>query len=183
MLEPIILGLLMDGKMSGYDLKKTMDSSVGLFYSASFGSLYPALKRLTNKGQLAVIELDDSKNKKLYELLPAGRKAFLEWLEEPLELSRSELLSKIFFYDHLSEEIRIMRLQEIQFKLANEIGRLETVRQIVSKEIEQLEEPQNYYFRVSVLQYGLNYYVMVQQWLHSIKERKELDHVNSTRTP
>lgn len=42
MLEYIILGLLMEGPMSGYEMKKTIDSSVGLFYRASYGSLYPA---------------------------------------------------------------------------------------------------------------------------------------------
>ena len=174
MLEFLILGLLMEGKMSGYDLKKTMDSSVGLFYSsASFGSLYPALKRLTDRGLLGITELENSKNKKLYELLPEGRKAFMDWLAQPLELSRNELLGKIFFYDYLPEETRSMRLNEVQYKLANEIGRLEAVRQVVSKEIEAIARPQDYRFRVSVLTYGMNYYRMVDQWLREIKERKD----------
>lgn len=181
MLEHMILGLLMEGKMSGYDIKKTMDSSIGLFYTASYGSLYPALKRLTDRGMLSVTELDNSKNKKLYELLPSGRQAFMDWLGEPLELSRNELLSKIFFYDYLAEDTRMMRLNELQYKLANEIGRLEAVNQVVLGELERIDRPEDYYFRVSVLTYGLNFFNMVNQWIHAIKERKEWDDVGRNK--
>lgn len=181
MLEHIILGLLMEGKMSGYDIKKTMDSSIGLFYRASYGSLYPALKRLTDRGMLGVTDLGNSKNKKLYELLPSGRQTFMDWLGKPLELSRNELLSKIFFYDYLPEEIRMMRLNELQYKLANEIGRLEAVDQIVLQELEQIDRPEDYYFRISVLSYGLHYFHMVKQWIHTIKERKDWNDVGRNK--
>lgn len=76
MLEYVLLGMLMEGQMSGYDLKKTIDSSVGHFYAASYGSLYPALKRMADKGYVSVFETADSKNKKLYSLLPEGKKHF-----------------------------------------------------------------------------------------------------------
>lgn len=178
MLEFIILGLLMSGRLSGYDMKKTMDSSVGLFYSASFGSLYPALKRMTDKGLIIVIEVESSsKNKKLYELQPSGKDAFLNWLAEPLELSRNELLSKLFFYDHLPADIRVQRLNEYEYKIANEIGRLRAVEQIVKGQIAQIPNPQDYFYRVSVLSYGLSYFEMVQQWIKTIKERND-DHAS-----
>lgn len=171
MLEYAILGLLMEGGMSGYEIKKTMDTSIGLFYRASYGSLYPALKRLAERGLLAVEELADSKNKKLYSLLPEGKSAFLAWLGEPLQLSRSELLIKIFFYDYLDEETRRAQLDEYERKLAQERGRLAAVEEIVSKELAALPNPQDYYYRVSVLSYGVDYFKMEQQWIQAIKER------------
>ncbi|MFB9325086.1 PadR family transcriptional regulator [Paenibacillus aurantiacus] len=171
MLEYAILGLLMEGNMSGYDIKKTMDSSIGLFYRASYGSLYPALKRLTERELLAVEELADSKNKKLYSLLPEGKAAFIAWLAKPLQLSRSELLIKIFFYDYLNEETRLARLAEYEQKLEQERGRLAAVEGIISKELAALPNPGDYYYRVSVLSYGVDYFEMEQQWIRSIKER------------
>ncbi|AJS57304.1 PadR family transcriptional regulator [Paenibacillus sp. IHBB 10380] len=178
MLEYIILGLLMEGKMSGYDLKKTIDSSVGFFYKASFGSIYPALKRLTDKALVSVEEIEDSKNKKLYSLVPAGKESFLIWLSGPIELSRNDHLIRIFFYDHLDEDIRQQRLTEYEVKLDHEIHHLQAVQQIVAGELKEIEEPENYYYRVSVLANGLQFYSMEKQWIKDIKGRKELDHVN-----
>ncbi|WP_236880832.1 PadR family transcriptional regulator [Clostridioides difficile] len=49
MLEYIILGFLMEKELSGYDLKQIMSESTSYFFDASFGSIYPALKRLETK--------------------------------------------------------------------------------------------------------------------------------------
>lgn len=131
MLEYIILGLLMEGPMSGYDMKKTIDSSVGLFYRASYGSLYPALKRLADKGLLSVSKAEGGRNKKEYTLLPAGKEQFVSWLAEPLPVSRNEVLLRIFFYDYLDEDIRQARLTEYENKLESEMRRLQAVQEIV----------------------------------------------------
>ena len=49
MLEYIILGFLMRRKATGYDLKQYMAESTSYFFDASYGSIYPALKRLEEK--------------------------------------------------------------------------------------------------------------------------------------
>ena len=49
MLEYIILGFLMGCAASGYDLKQYMAESTSYFFDASYGSIYPALKRLEEK--------------------------------------------------------------------------------------------------------------------------------------
>jgi DNA-binding PadR family transcriptional regulator len=178
MLEFIILGMLMESTMSGYDLKKTIDSSIGNIYTASYGSLYPALKRLTEKGSISLLETDNSKNKKLYTLLPAGKELFLAWLSGPLETTRREQLIRIFFFDYLDEETRQMRFNEYLFKLEREIRTLEAVKEIVTGELAELPQPENYYYRVSVLSYGLSHFKTEKQWIKDIQERKNLNHVN-----
>lgn len=182
MLEYIIMGMLMEGTMSGYDLKKVIDGSVGTFYKASFGSLYPALKRMTDRGLLSVRDMEDSKNKKLYTLLPEGRELFFRWLAEPLQSSRTELLGKIFFYDYLDEDTRQQHLEEYLNKIAGEIGRLQAVERIVAAELAELPQPDNYYYRVSVLSYGLAHYIMEQEWIRNIKERMNLQHDKPTES-
>lgn len=178
MLENIILGILMEGELSGYGIKKTIDSSVGVFYTASYGSLYPALARLTKKGLVSVVEVESSKNKKLYTILPSGRAMFLAWLAEPLHISLNEHLLRIFFYDYLDEETRRERLTEYEYILEGEIRRLKAVEQIVSGELKQIENPEQYYYRVSVLSYGLRHFQMNKKWIQNIKERKDLNHDN-----
>ncbi|MGG3510231.1 PadR family transcriptional regulator [Paenibacillus lautus] len=177
LLEYILLGMLMEGTMSGYDLKKTIDSTVGTFYKASYGSLYPALKRLAEKDMVTLTETDNSKNKKLYTLLPSGQKAFLDWLSGPMQTGRNEQLIRIFFFDYLDEDLRQKRLAEYIFKLDQEIYMLEAVQNVVTGELAEIEHPENYYYRVSVLDYGLNHFQMERQWLKDIMERKDLNHV------
>ncbi|WP_249901732.1 PadR family transcriptional regulator [Paenibacillus sp. PK3_47] len=181
MLENIILGLLMEGTMSGYDLKKNIDSSVGTFYTASYGSLYPALKRLSDKELVSLTETDNSKNKKLYTLLPSGQKHFLDWLAGPSQGGRNEQLIRIFFYDYLDEETRQLRLGEYLFKTEQEIRTLETVQGIVAEELKHLPNPGDYHYRLSVLSYGLKHFEMEKQWLKDIKERKDLKHDESAK--
>ncbi|MFW5437826.1 PadR family transcriptional regulator [Paenibacillus apiarius] len=99
-----------------------IDHTVGIFYSASYGSLYPALKRLADKQLVNVTVIGDSKNKKVYSILPAGKEAFLVWLSQPLQLTKNEHLLKIFFYDYLDEGTRRTRLAEYRIKVASDLA-------------------------------------------------------------
>ncbi|MWV45604.1 PadR family transcriptional regulator [Paenibacillus sp. HJL G12] len=182
MLEYIILGLLMEGNMSGYDMKKTIDLSIGMFYKASFGSLYPALKRLTDKEWVSVAEEEgNSKNKKIYSLLPAGRESFILWLGEPLALSRNEFLVRVFFYDYLDDKTRHLRLTEYMHKLNQEIGRLHAVEQIVAGELAEIPDPQKHYFRVSVLSYGKHFFNMEKEYVEQLIKGAEQNHENKNQ--
>lgn len=61
-LELAILGLLEEGDLHGYELRKRLTAMLGAFSSVSFGSLYPALRRLEDSGAVAVVmseEVDD----------------------------------------------------------------------------------------------------------------------------
>src|SRR2546423_7126877 len=42
----VILGLLSWRQMSGYDIKATVDNSTRFFWAASYGQIYPELRRL-----------------------------------------------------------------------------------------------------------------------------------------
>ena len=50
MVDYLVLGLLMYRPLTMYDIKKAMEKSTHHFFSASFGSLHPALKKLDEKG-------------------------------------------------------------------------------------------------------------------------------------
>ena len=47
---PVVLGLLASGPRSGYDIKTTVDRSTRFFWAASYGQIYPELRRLENDG-------------------------------------------------------------------------------------------------------------------------------------
>ena len=46
----VILGMLKLGVPTGYDIKKVIDDSTRFFWTASFGQIYPELKKLRKAG-------------------------------------------------------------------------------------------------------------------------------------
>jgi PadR family transcriptional regulator AphA len=96
-----ILGLLTWHPMSGYELKMAIDSSVGNFWSESFGQIYPELRRLEALGLVTPeAELGSNpKSKRRYAITDAGREELRHWLDQPPKIRppRNELLLKLFF--------------------------------------------------------------------------------------
>jgi DNA-binding PadR family transcriptional regulator len=56
LLELAILGLLKEQDLHGYELKKRLSDTLGLFSGVSFGSLYPALARLEAAGAVKAVD-------------------------------------------------------------------------------------------------------------------------------
>src|SRR2546430_14401550 len=46
----VILGMLRLGKRTGYEIKQIVDVSTRFFWAASYGQIYPELKRLEERG-------------------------------------------------------------------------------------------------------------------------------------
>jgi PadR family transcriptional regulator, regulatory protein AphA len=111
---PVILGLLSLAPRSGYEIKTVVDRSTRFFWAASYGQIYPELKRLEAEG---LIEGEDSPNggrsRRIYELTPVGKKALHDWLlgtTTTVEL-RDESLLRLFFADALPREHALQLLE------------------------------------------------------------------------
>jgi DNA-binding PadR family transcriptional regulator len=104
----ICLGILTRGNATGYEIRKTFEES-GLqnFVEASFGSIYPALGRLTEEGLVSVREESQEKrpDRKVYSITPQGRTAFLSTLMRPLaeDKHRSPFVFAMLFSDLLPD--------------------------------------------------------------------------------
>ena len=104
---PVVLGLLALGPRSGYDIKTVVDRSTRFFWAASYGQIYPELRRLEDEG---LIEGEDASNgargRRTYKLTAAGHEALRAWLlgsTTTVEL-RDESLLRLFFADNLPRE-------------------------------------------------------------------------------
>lgn len=99
--KTIILGFLSYGEMSGYDIKQAFSNSIGFFYDASFGAIYPALRKLEEEGLVTKQEVIQSgkPNKILYKITIAGEQTFQQEIQTPIlpPVLRSDMLVKIFF--------------------------------------------------------------------------------------
>jgi DNA-binding PadR family transcriptional regulator len=111
---PVVLGLLSLGPRSGYDIKTVVDRSTRFFWAASYGQIYPELKRLEEEG---LVEGEDQpsggRNRRVYRLTAAGREALHDWLlgsTVTIEL-RDESLLRLFFADALPYDEALMLLE------------------------------------------------------------------------
>jgi DNA-binding PadR family transcriptional regulator len=70
--------------MHGYQLKKRLSETLGPFWQVSYGSLYPALKRLQKQGTVEMVfpREDVGRRKNVYRLTEQGERIFAELLEQ-----------------------------------------------------------------------------------------------------
>ena len=61
-----ILGLLCEGQLSGYDIKKLIDIRFKLFWNESFGQIYPELEKLEREGLVTRKSDEKQSDKKRY---------------------------------------------------------------------------------------------------------------------
>ena len=88
----ICLGLLTRGDATGYEMKKQVEEEgFGHFAEASFGSIYPALSRLTDEGLVSVRDEPQEKrpDRKVYSITDTGRARFVEALNRPVKEDRN----------------------------------------------------------------------------------------------
>jgi len=112
---PVILGLLAIGPRSGYDIKATVDRSTRFFWAASYGQIYPELRRLEQEG---LIEGENApkggRARRVFRLTAAGRQALVDWMRSEGDLTvelRDESLLRLFFADTLPAEDGIALLE------------------------------------------------------------------------
>lgn len=109
--QTMLLGFLMTGGRTGYELKKAFAISFSFFSDLSYGSIYPALKKMEKAGwvTMAVAVQDGSPNRKIYTITDAGRTAFMAELRAPFQLERfkNAFLTRLFFFSHLTPEERL----------------------------------------------------------------------------
>jgi DNA-binding PadR family transcriptional regulator len=115
MLELAILGLLKERGMHGYELRKQLGQKLGFFWTVSFGSLYPTLKKLERRGVVEKVLPGDvtSRRKQVYRITESGEQLFMELLAEGEGATWEEekFPLRLAFFRYLRPEIRIRLLE------------------------------------------------------------------------
>jgi DNA-binding PadR family transcriptional regulator len=110
----VILGMVLEERRSGYEIKALVDGSTRFFWAASYGQIYPELKRLSEAGLVQGIDSPTGGRKRtVYEITADGEEELKAWLRQPPETfeMREEGLLKLFFADVLPREeaVEILR--------------------------------------------------------------------------
>lgn len=136
-LELAVLGLLKEGPMHGYEIRKRLSFTLGPLYAVSYGSLYPCLKRLGTSGMVQERPGDTlgqrrakprakpraksggveaarpalRRARKVYEITPDGETFFFEQLEQGAVYDTDRFQTRFAFFRYLPKEQRIRLLE------------------------------------------------------------------------
>lgn len=128
----VILGMIALGNQTGYDIKQLVDKSTRHFWAASYGQIYPELRRLEEQGLISgQPEPRGGRARTVYSLTPAGEAAFADWLDDadddiPFEV-RAEGMLKLFFSDAATPEQRIRNLRAMRDAHRRTLAQLESL--------------------------------------------------------
>jgi DNA-binding PadR family transcriptional regulator len=151
--------------MSGYDIRKESEQSIGYFWSESYGQIYPALRDLKTEGLIRRRpgKSGGNRDRQVYEITERGREALKAWRAEPPRETpyRNELLLKLFFgrADAVGNEAGwIAKVLEEQKAALREFER---IRGLVEKE--QHDHPSRPFWLIA-LSYGEHHSRAVLRW-------------------
>ncbi|MFW3172932.1 PadR family transcriptional regulator [Geodermatophilus sp. CPCC 206100] len=127
MLEFAILGLLHQSPMHGYELRKQLSEVLGGLRSISYGSLYPALKRLHAAGYVTTDDpeprallpadappLTGRRGKVVYTITAEGKERFHELVSQtgPEAYDDGGLFGvRLAFFRHTAADVRLRVLE------------------------------------------------------------------------
>jgi PadR family transcriptional regulator AphA len=174
----VILGFVRKEPRSGYEIKALVDDSTRFFWAASYGQIYPELKRLAEAGLVVGSDTPTGGRKRtVYAITAEGEEELRGWLRQRPETfeMRDEGLLKLFFADALSrqEALEILREMRTQRLAGNE--QLRAIKEMKLKG--ELEDP----FPLLVLEGGLEFTEWFADWCERM-ERRILDSAPEKRS-
>jgi DNA-binding PadR family transcriptional regulator len=150
-LELAVLGLLSEQPLHGYELKKRLSETLGPLWGISFGSLYPALRRLERTGAIEAVEPADSgptaivatgsvkgdlaaarvrrrpraglRTRKAYRITPAGEQLFDQLLTDESDDDERSFALKLSFCRHLTAAARLAFLERRRAQLTQRLAK------------------------------------------------------------
>jgi PadR family transcriptional regulator, regulatory protein AphA len=113
----VIIGLLQQQAMTGYDLKTScFDQCIAHLWPADQAQIYRTLDKLVEQGWIhCTVEIQrDRPNRKVYSVTEPGKAEFARWLEthQPLPTIREPMLVQLHFAEQLPNETIIHLLEQ-----------------------------------------------------------------------
>lgn len=158
-----ILGVLLEGSATGYEIKSLMGRSTVYFWRESDSTIYPMLKVLAKEDKvLSEIAYVGKKKKEVFFITEMGREEFKAWLKSPTneETPRNEFLLKLFF---ITDQKEISRLFQERLEKAEKI--YEEYKKIEAR-LEGLGDYPQKAIRLKALRYGIAHLESEITWLN-----------------
>ncbi|MEU5542588.1 MULTISPECIES: PadR family transcriptional regulator [unclassified Streptomyces] len=174
-LEFAVLGLLRESPMHGYELRKRLNTSLGVFRAFSYGTLYPCLKALVANGWLIeetdgapeavpAAALTGRRAKIVYRLTAAGKEHFEELLAHsgPDAWEDEHFGVRFAFFGQTSRDVRMRVLEGRRSRLEE---RLERMRTSLARSRERLDD-----YTLELQRHGMESVEREVRWLNELIE-------------
>jgi DNA-binding PadR family transcriptional regulator len=160
-----ILVCLTERPMTGYELAKTFDASIGFFWKADHQQIYRELARLRDRGHIQGREVVQSgkPNKLVYTLTPEGRAALRHWAARPSSPAsiKDDLLVRLYALDCV--DIDPLRA-DLMARLEHHRDRYSHFERILHKRFPHGTASQADTGKLLCLRMGLRYERAVAEW-------------------
>ncbi|WP_067450663.1 PadR family transcriptional regulator [Actinomadura macra] len=177
-LELAVLGLLHESPMHGYELRKRLNTLLGMFRAFSYGSLYPCLKQLLTNGLImedrpeeanTALALQSRRSKIVYKLTADGKERLQQLLTEagPASWEDEGFGVHFAFFSHTRADVRLRILEGRRSRLEE---RLESVRAALARTRERVDS-----YTLELQNHGLESVEREVRWLNELigRERAE----------
>ncbi|GAA2610879.1 PadR family transcriptional regulator [Streptomyces axinellae] len=194
-LEFAVLGLLRESPMHGYELRKRLNTSLGVFRAFSYGSLYPCLKSLVHSGYLVeetagrpqaqpaltqAAPLAGRRAKIVYRLTAEGKEHFEDLLSQtgPDAWEDEHFGVRFAFFGQTSRDVRMRVLEGRRSRLEE---RLAKMRASLARTRERLDD-----YTLELQRHGMESVEREVRWLNELIEsersgrRRDPDHNESS---
>ena len=139
-LDHTILGVLSDGPLHGYELRKRLTAILGPFRALSFGSLYPSLHRLTARGLVEQVDAltrsevtgaASRRSRIVYALTAEGKEAFSAWVADfgPESWEDEAFAARMAFFSRTDAAVRLRILEGRRARMEERMRALEKALQ------------------------------------------------------
>ncbi|MDT7578864.1 MAG: hypothetical protein QOK35_124 [Pseudonocardiales bacterium] len=179
MLELAILGLLFEAPVHGYELRKQLSMRLGGLRVISYGSLYPALRRLTRAGLIAeetgpaAEGTWSRRGRRVYRITADGKERFAELIADsgPHAFDDDGFGVHLAFFSRTPAEIR-MRILEGRRRAVEE--RRDGLRAVLARAGEQIDR-----YTRELHQLGLDTSEREVRWLNELIRSEQRDQQES----
>ncbi len=172
----VILGMVSGEPRSGYEIKALVDNTTRFFWAASYGQIYPELKRLSEAGLIEGVNAPRGERKRtVYRITAEGEAALRRWLRQPPATyeMREEGLLKLFFAGVLPRE---EAAEILAWMRGHRLGLAQRLRDMEPKALAK-EDP----FPLMVLRGGIEFNEWFAEWCERM-ERQLLDPARKKRS-
>jgi len=170
----VILGMVSREPRSGYEIKALVDDTTRFFWAASYGQIYPELKRLSEAGLLdGQDEPRGERKRTIYAITADGEDELKGWLRRPPETfeMREEGLLKLFFAGVLPAGEAAQILRAMGGYRRGLVERLRAIEPLAKEKRDEAGDP----YPLMVLRGGIEF----NEWFADWCERMEAGLVRS----
>lgn len=160
----LILGLLAQNPMTGYDIRKHVKDVLSTVTNASYGTLYPTLHKLLKEGAVYVDEVEQGSrpSKKVYSITSRGQSALETWFKEPPadDRVRREFLLKFYLASNFAGQDLHALLSRRRDEMRSKLESLRTER----KDTDNLRQRW-------IIDYAIMIYRAEMDWLQNMEKQ------------